>query len=51
MNETGTKIFDMNVLQKRIAVSDRKLAFMLGVCDWIFEEPRKGDCNFFTRAV
>lgn len=31
MNETGSKIFDMNVLQKRIAVSDRELAFMLGV--------------------
>ena len=31
MNETGSKIFDMNVLQKRIAVSYIELAFMLGV--------------------
>lgn len=31
MNETQAKIYDIDVLEKRIAVSDGELAFMLGV--------------------
>ena len=31
MNETQAKIYDIDVLERRIAVSDRELAFMLGV--------------------